>query len=148
VGRIIVTFDASNGSGASWEQEFQPYGDDLNAIRMVDAFNGWAVGKNGQILHTQDGGGVWVSQHQENSKTLYGLDMQAIPLTTPDGQPQQYKYVGWAVGEGGRVFRTTDGGATWTRVDTGTLNTFRAFRYTDPDSGWAVGAFGTVQRFF
>jgi photosystem II stability/assembly factor-like uncharacterized protein len=150
-GRILVSFNASDKGGASWNSETNVYGDDVQAIRMLDANNGWAVGKNGRILHTVDGGGNWDSQRQEpntNGKgtTLWGADFAAIPMPTPSGLPQQYKYVGWAVGDGGRVLRTTDGGASWTRVDTGTLNTLRGFRFSDPDNGWAVGSFGTVQH--
>jgi photosystem II stability/assembly factor-like uncharacterized protein len=145
VGTVLVNYTTSQGSNATWYQLAQPYGDDLMAIRMLDANNGWAVGKNGRILHTVDGGSIWDSQRQETGKNLNGVDFAAIPLPSTGGA-QQYKYVGWAVGDGGRMLRTTDAGATWTQIDVGTLNTLRAFRFTDPDSGWAVGAFGTVEH--
>ena len=119
---------------------------------MLDANTGWAVGANARILHTVDGGGIWDSQWYEpgsngHTNTLYGADFEAIPLPTPSGSPQQYKYVGWAVGDDGRMLRTTDGGATWKNWNAGTINSLRAFRFTDPDSGWAVGTLGTVQHF-
>jgi photosystem II stability/assembly factor-like uncharacterized protein len=146
-GRVLVTIEGTAGSAASWFQQFTGYGDDLMGIRMLDANRGWAAGKNGRIIATEDGGISWFSQRMEADRTLFAIDMQAVPVATPPAEPQRYKYLGWAVGQRGRVVRTDDGGVSWRAVDTGTQNSLRAFRYTDPDSAWAVGDFGTVQRF-
>jgi photosystem II stability/assembly factor-like uncharacterized protein len=150
-GTILVCFDADQGASGNWEPQNVPFGDNIHRIRMLDANTGWTVGQNGQVLHTVDGGAIWDEQRREQGRDLYGGDFRAIPLATPEGQPQRYKYVGWACGEGGRMVRlvtTNDPGATatWTRVDIGTVNTLRAIHYTDPDLAWVVGTFGTVQR--
>jgi len=50
----------------------------------------------------------------------------------------------FAVGAGGTLIATADGGATWTRVDTGTPADLEALTFLGPTSGWAVGAGGTL----
>jgi photosystem II stability/assembly factor-like uncharacterized protein len=148
-GRILFAYDVSFlGAGGTWERLNVPYGEHLHAIKMVDANTGWVVGQNGRVLRTVDGGVIWDSQREEfgPERELYAADFFAIPLTTPVGQPQRYKYVGWAAGANGRMYRTTDGGTSWTQVKVGTIHTLRGMRFTDPDSGWVVGAFGTVQQ--
>ena len=52
---------------------------------------------------------------------------------------------GWAVGEGGLILRTTDGGVNWPPQVSGTGATLRsAFFLEDGQHGWAVGDQGTV----
>jgi photosystem II stability/assembly factor-like uncharacterized protein len=69
---------------------------------MVDKLNGWAVGDNGLVTHTDDGQN-WFEQ------------------TNPDTQERTMTYVfflnineGWIVGNRGLVLHTTNGGTTWT----------------------------------
>jgi len=74
-------------------------------IWFVDRLTGWAVNSDGNILKTTDGGETW-----------------AIQLTAPG---VYFRCVGFADGNTGwvgtltrnrRLFRTTDGGANWSRV--------------------------------
>jgi photosystem II stability/assembly factor-like uncharacterized protein len=51
-----------------------------------------------------------------------------------------------AVGEGGTITRTTDGGATWFDLISGTTNTLYGVFFTDSLSGTAVGSGGTILR--
>ena len=53
---------------------------------------------------------------------------------------------GWAVGSGGRAYKTTDAGATWTLKPTGSSFNLNAVWFTDLSEGWAVGTNGTVLR--
>jgi photosystem II stability/assembly factor-like uncharacterized protein len=50
----------------------------------------------------------------------------------------------WAVGYWGTVQRSTDSGATWTRVETRTRDTLFDVSFADDRSGWAVGENGVV----
>jgi photosystem II stability/assembly factor-like uncharacterized protein len=72
----------------------------LNAVHMVDADRGWAVGDDGIILKTEDGGWTWTHQTSGTSEDLLGVD-------SFDG------YVAYAVGEGNTLLRTSNGGRTW-----------------------------------
>ena len=51
---------------------------------------------------------------------------------------------GWAVGAGGTIVATTDGGATWSAQDSGTTQTLNSVVFTDADHGIIVGYGGTV----
>jgi photosystem II stability/assembly factor-like uncharacterized protein len=51
---------------------------------------------------------------------------------------------GWAVGDGGMVFKTTDGGVTWTQQTSGVVTNLYDVFFSDSTHGWAVGAAGTI----
>ena len=42
------------------------------------------------------------------------------------------------------ILRTTDGGATWKRQSTGSIWGLSGVFFTDANTGWAVGAYGTI----
>ena len=51
---------------------------------------------------------------------------------------------GWAVGAGGVILRTTDGGATWVSQSSGVLTGLSGVAFADAGDGWAVGAGGVI----
>ncbi len=51
---------------------------------------------------------------------------------------------GVAVGEGGTILRTTNGGTTWTTQRSGTVNHLCSVFFTDANTGFAVGEAGTI----
>lgn len=51
---------------------------------------------------------------------------------------------GWAVGDGGTLRRTTDGGATWTGQASGTTEDLTAIQFADASHGWIAGEGGGV----
>ncbi|MCX6374098.1 MAG: S8 family serine peptidase, partial [Actinobacteria bacterium] len=51
---------------------------------------------------------------------------------------------GWAVGEGGLILATSNGGATWSTQTSGTLATFWGVAFSDATHGWAVGEDGLI----
>lgn len=52
--------------------------------------------------------------------------------------------VGWAVGDGGVIVKTTDGGATWVVQTSGVNVELNGIFFSDSTHGWAVGATGTI----
>jgi len=51
----------------------------------------------------------------------------------------------WAVGSAGRIFKTTDGGAAWTRQTSPVPDaTLRGVDFADSATGWLVGSSGTI----
>jgi photosystem II stability/assembly factor-like uncharacterized protein len=53
---------------------------------------------------------------------------------------------GTAVGEGGTIVRTTNGGRTWTVQESGTVRDLLAVSFSDPRNGTVVGVYGTILR--
>jgi hypothetical protein len=59
--------------GWEWQNPL-PQGNSLNAIRFADdKRHGWAVGSDGAILRTVNGGFGWETQKSSANTTLYGL---------------------------------------------------------------------------
>jgi photosystem II stability/assembly factor-like uncharacterized protein len=51
---------------------------------------------------------------------------------------------GWAVGDGGLIIRSSDGGVTWRPLASGTHVNLHDVQFLDSDHGWAVGDNGTI----
>jgi len=51
---------------------------------------------------------------------------------------------GWACGRYGTILHTTDGGATWSPQESGTIFTLSGISFADAQHGWAVGNKGTI----
>jgi photosystem II stability/assembly factor-like uncharacterized protein len=106
----------------------------LNAVSFVDARRGWAVGANGAVLATTDGGRTWGAQAS-------GTDSDLFDVKFFDARE------GWAVGEGGAAIHTTDGGQTWQSEQTGTTHALERLFFEGRARGWAVGFGGTIIAF-
>lgn len=58
---LLLAAVVASGQGWEWQNPL-PQGHDLRAVRFLDGANGWAVGDEGTILHTTDGGSTWEVQ--------------------------------------------------------------------------------------
>jgi photosystem II stability/assembly factor-like uncharacterized protein len=130
-GHILVSKDG----GKTWQQAMVPVSSDLNSVFFVDARKGWAVGHDGVILATGDGGATWKLQldgrranqaivddlsrkpETETIKALLGEARRNVE----QGADKPFLDVwfadektGYVVGAYNLVFRTDDGGTTWT----------------------------------
>lgn len=105
--------------------------DIFSGISFSDHRNGWAVGSDGFIVHTSDGGLTWEKQKSPSKESLLKVDF-------PD------KLNGWIVGEGGTVLHTSDGGKNWEIQQSGEKNKLLRVQFTDIKNGWICGAFGSV----
>ena len=90
----------STDGGENWFSQTNPTGESLEDVCMINELEGWAVGLNGAIIHTEDGGVNWVTQISGVSFTLWDVDF----IDAENGM---------AVGSGGEVLYTTTGGDTW-----------------------------------
>jgi photosystem II stability/assembly factor-like uncharacterized protein len=100
-GNIVVSHD-----GRQWTQVGAPVRAMLNRVRFIDNRTGWAVGHDGVILHTSDGGMHWSLQARDADKGLPFYDILFLD-----------DHHGFAVGARSMFRETSDGGATWTDVD-------------------------------
>lgn len=89
------------GDGTWYWQNPKPFGDELDAVAMIDADRAWAVGYGGILVRTADGGATW---------RRVGLPVDAV-LTDIEFTDANH---GWVVGAIPPVIMaTSNGGATW-----------------------------------
>jgi photosystem II stability/assembly factor-like uncharacterized protein len=121
----------SKGQG-TWQQVWrgstQQY---LNAVDFINADTGWAVGANGLIIHTVDGGYTWNVQPTPSKENLESVAFANVKT-------------GYAVGHRGVIFYTSDGGNTWIEQKSSTQATLTSVIAINPNVAWAVGQSGTV----
>jgi photosystem II stability/assembly factor-like uncharacterized protein/tetratricopeptide (TPR) repeat protein len=106
----------------------------LRAVQFVDRNEGWAVGDEGVVWHTIDGGATW-----ERQATGVRASLRAVHFVTP--------YTGWVVGReelpggssAGVVLRTADGGITWEAIGSGSVPGLAAVHFFDDRLGLAAG---------
>ena len=98
-GHVLVSTD----DGASWTQSPVPTRALLTAVHLHDERIGWAVGHDGVILRTRDGGETWSLVHEAPEEERPLLDVWFRDERT-----------GLAVGAYGYFLATEDGGETWT----------------------------------
>jgi photosystem II stability/assembly factor-like uncharacterized protein len=93
---------------------------------------GFAVGNNGTISKTSDGGASWdTTSHSgttQHLRSVYFTDVNT----------------GYAIGDGGIILKTTVGGGFWSQLASGTNQALRSIIFTSESKGIAVGANGTI----
>ena len=92
---------------------------------------GWAVGANGSILNTTNGGTSWVSK---SSPTSY--DLNSITFSS--------NLQGYAVGNNGTLLKTDNGGASWYKLALPTTNDLLCVTTVAPSFVCLVGKNGTI----
>jgi photosystem II stability/assembly factor-like uncharacterized protein len=138
-GHILYSDD-----GKTWVQAEVPLSSDLTALSFPVAGQGWAVGHEGVILHTGDGGASWSKQLDGRQAADLVLKQYGKPAQPDDliakrlqhdaeafaaqGADKPFLDVwfendrkGFAIGAFNLILRTEDGGRSWTpwldRVD-------------------------------
>src|SRR5690606_7527154 len=123
--------------GASWSQASVPVSSDLVSLTFASPKKGWAVGHDGLVLFSADGGKSWTRQldgrqasrqavaHYREHKNEAGVDVvlkreeRIMEDAELGGAPPFLDVLfddernGFIVGAFNRIFRTEDGGATW-----------------------------------
>ncbi len=114
-----------------------PHFDDapLRAVRFVDENEGWAVGDEGTIWHTIDGGDNWERQPSGTRASLCGLCF-VDPFT---GYVVGRESLPVGQGSVGVVLFTRDGGVKWQRITDRDLPGLRAVKFLDRKNGVILG---------
>lgn len=106
-------------------------------VRFINAREGTAVGLEGKIALTTDGGQKWTFVAEDLS-VLFPDPLYSLHLF-PDGD-------GWVVGSAGQAMRFRDG--EWKKVNLGmeVFTWLRAVNFFDEENGWIVGGYGLILR--
>jgi len=161
--------------GTKWVSQTSYIDETLEGVYFVDANKGWAVGRNGTILITNNGGAKWNKQAYRDNTAFYGvffldpskgwiIGQNGTILTTTNGgsqwsiqmDPKLKSYLrdvffispskGWLVGTEGLIMSTTNGGNSWSVQTSKTINNLFGIRFTNENEGWAVGEGGLILR--
>jgi hypothetical protein len=97
----------------------------------LDNHSGWAVGKSGLLLHTDDGGVIWDEQDWGGSNVLWDIVM----LDNSHG---------CIVGNAGVALTTDDGGANWQAVSTPTSKGLYGLYFIDASTAFSCGEDGII----
>ena len=123
MGMLIFLFSCS-GQDTQLKVQKKWY-EDLFSISFPTEKDGWACGRKGTVLHTQDGGKTWGYQKS-------GTDYMLVSIYFKD--PQN----GWAVGEEGMILHTTDGGKIWENQKSPVPYFLMKVFFVTPLKGWIV----------
>ena len=135
-GHIVVSTDG----GATWKQANVPVSSDLTAVYFVNDKSGWAVGHDGVVLATTDGGddldqatrrsrGERARCSRISRRKLAAADPDSAELKALPREAERFveqgpdkpfldvwfqdEKTGYVVGAYNLIFATTDGGKTW-----------------------------------
>lgn len=115
---VRTTYDR----GATWTELLNGPSFNFYRTKFISATEGWVVGDG--VLRTRDGGLTWQS---------YDLMPIAIDVCFPDASN------GWISGHYGCLFRTSDGGDTWTRLTWPSTGSLTALCFTDAQNSIPCG---------
>lgn len=134
-----AAFYRSTDGGVTWTPEggaFNPNSQtDIEAITKVSDTSAAAVAFDHSIWMTFDSGDTW--QKVKEPTGVWGFELD-IHFVTPQ--------VGYSAGRAGLVFKTTDGGMTWTQINNGGARHIEDIQMQPSGRGLAVGFDGLVLR--
>lgn len=143
----------TSDGGATWQQQLAvgDYNTELLGLDAVSPTVAWVVGdadfytRLGEYKFVSRDGTTWSGAPD----TSNGTSLRDVELLDSS--------FGWAVGYGGSVIHTADGGATWSVQEIArweydssgdhtnpTQPTLHGVHFLDADTGWAVGEDGTI----
>jgi len=177
-GVVLKTIDG----GVNWVSKDVPVNVNFNRIFFLDHLIGYLVGDGGEVLKSNDGGESWIrlsadtvddlrdvfvidSQNivavGENGTVLLSIDGTEFSVITQvsgvtanlNGVTFFDAFVGWAVGDGGALIVTKDGGRTWedytvtdSRTGLQVTSNITSIGFYNLNDGLIVGEGGLIMR--
>jgi photosystem II stability/assembly factor-like uncharacterized protein len=159
LGALFVTTDG----GATWSRQRTPTRHLLLGAAFQDAQTGWVSGGGMTVMRTSDGGSTWrvglvflpaAAQTPEAQKGAEQVEVTPNQLNPSEPRAKTGMRLnavcfkgaerGWAVGGGGVILSTSDGGATWRPQASGVGEDLFDVKFFDESEGWAVGGGGAM----
>ena len=128
---FVCLVGAAHVAGAQWIPQQSSVDVELRGLSVVSPSVVWASGQRGTVLRSVDGGEHWTSHTIPGADSL---DLRAISATSATVAHAL------SIADSSRIYRTTDGGQTWTRRWSATRKgTFLdALRFWDARHGIAM----------
>lgn len=128
--KILILLFSFNQVHAGWYQVNQTFQNQLYKIRMVNTSVGYAIGIEGVIMKTTDGGATWKGVVTEYPVT---------PLATNEFLDLSFTSatVGYVAGIDETLFKTMDGGNTWQKITiNGSMSDILTVHFTSDETGY------------
>ncbi len=148
---------------------------DYLGIHFRDTLNGWAVGAQGAVIYSTDGGNKWrtanspvtsvlLNVHSYNGQVVVASGYNGVILLSTDrginwmqvasgvgGDLWEIKMLndtlGWACGSGASLLRTTNAGVTWHSINTGHVSfNYWTFDFLSEELGFVGGNGGNILK--
>jgi photosystem II stability/assembly factor-like uncharacterized protein len=124
---------------ASWYLVNQSYASSYRKIQMVNSTIGYALGQEGYLIKTTDGGSTWRGISSQGSNGLSPGSINYYDLSFVSTT------IGYMVGTGGNILKTTDGGTTWANlVVNNNAGDFRCVQFFSNGTGFVADVNGKV----
>lgn len=107
-----------------------PTTQDLYGVEMLSASSGFASGGARTVFEYD--GVAW--SEQTSGAAVIMRDVDFVTSST-----------GWAVGDGGVIIKTTNGGSSFSTQTSGTALNLNGVAFVDANNGWAVGNTGAIR---
>ena len=114
----------STDGGQTWDGPDTLLNTMLNDIAFWNADSGIAVGNDGIILRTVDGGTNWIQINSTTTSDLKGITLDSAGLKAI------------IVGRNGTILSTIDNGRSWTQITSPTTNSLYC---VDMNGAWTIG---------
>ena len=126
-----LLLSAPCAASAQWVAQASPTDVELRGLSVVSPRVVWASGQRGTVVHTLDGGASW---SRDTIPGAGALDLRAIAATSATTAHAI------SIADSSRIYRTTNGGRTWSRRWSATRKgTFLdAIRFWDAQHGIAM----------
>jgi photosystem II stability/assembly factor-like uncharacterized protein len=122
-GIVLRTVDG----GQTWQSSGKVWTWAINGVDFADTQNGWAVGANGGIVHTTDGGASWTVQ------SASGPSHTNVNAIDPNNAWVLSTFVSQQP-----IIHTTNGGSSWTAPSLPSIHTYSDITFAGTE-GWAAG---------
>ena len=105
----------------------------LNKIFFVDSKNGWAVGDNGKIIYSDNGGKTWQNQNS-------GTNNKLISIFFIDNKK------GFATGYNNTLLYTNDGGNIWNlhNIQSDSSTIYSSIHSDNNNNIWFISNYGEI----
>ena len=145
---------------------------DLFSVSFPTESHGWACGRWGRVVHTNDSGNQWRILDTGTDYTLSSIcfvdamhgwavgDVGTILYTSDGGKtwerqksPVDYFHMGvffidkkrgWIASERTHILYTDNGGKSWQVQHSDQDFILKGISFSDPENGWAVGEYGYI----
>ena len=131
---IIVTAP-NNYSQWTWQNPL-PQGNDLRGIIMLNNYKALAIGINGTLIKSTNGGNNWIVSNISTNYHLTGIAFA----------DSMHGMVSGLANSTGIILRTTDGGNNWIETSSPVSSNLNGISYINKNMAVAVGDNGTILK--